>query len=128
MAIALASRVAFADFDSEIVKNIGIPSNSLKYWASLDDITIAVGPHVAQIMIETLRQTLDKQRLELRRDMRTTCRPTPSAVVAMGSDMQQFVRLTLLGLSIVGTASDEDYNTEFPPSVLMTNSDPQLID
>ena len=112
VAFALALRVALAEFDEEMRKQGVGWTTELEYWAYVDDITIATTAEFAPLVMTKLRETLERHGLELRKDKCTAYCPTPETVEDTREEMTQFLKWTLDGLTILGTASGGEYRTE----------------
>ena len=106
MAFALALRVAMTEFDEEMRKQGVGWTTELEYWAYVDDITMATTAEFAPLVLTKLRETLQRDGLELRRDKCTASCPTPERVEDIREEVTQFLKWTPDGLMILGTASD----------------------
>ena len=80
VAFALALRVALAEFDEEMRKQGVGWTTQLKYWAYVDDITIATTAEFAPLVMTKLRETQERHGVELRKDQCTAHCPTPERV------------------------------------------------
>ena len=60
MAFALALRVAMMEFDEEMRKQGVGWTTELKYWAYVDDITMATTAELAPLVMAKLRETLER--------------------------------------------------------------------
>ena len=77
VAFALALRVAMMEFDEEMRKQGVGWTTELKYWAYVDDITMATTAELAPLVMAKLRETLESTAVELRKDKCTAYCPTP---------------------------------------------------
>ena len=109
VAFSLALRVALAAFEQAIKADESIPDDAVRYWAYVDDITLAILPVHAAAVLQHLRAALLAHGLELRADKCTAYSPQPEDAAALASRIEAFARYTPEGLSILGTASNGDY-------------------
>ena len=112
MVFALALRVAMTEFEDEMRKpEVGLMTE-LEYWAYADDITLATTTELAPFVMTKLKETLERQGMELRSDKCAANCPTPARPDEIREEMKRFVKWTPGGLMILGTASDGEYRTE----------------
>ena len=112
VAFALVLNVGLAEFEDDLRKQeVGL-TTELEYWAYVDDITLATTAELAPLVMDRLKEILERHGMELRSDKCTAYCPTPARTGGIREEMRQCVKWTPEGLMILGTASDGEYRTE----------------